>query len=239
MIEWQNAIVINIIQESSSVKRFFLTVEKTNHFIFIPGQFITLDLPIHEKKNKRFRSYSIASSADGGNVIELIISLHPLGLGTQYLFNEISVGDNLVFRGPQGVFVLPEIVVQPIIFICTGTGIAPFRSMLKKLYDEHHKLDTHLIYGCRKREHILYFNEMIELQQENRGFHYHISLSQPDIKEDGFNTGYVHPVYEKLLIDLDNPLIYLCGWKNMIDEAIERLLKAGIDKKNIRYELYG
>ena len=238
-MEWQNAIVTDIIQESSSVKRFSLSIEGTDHFTFIPGQFITLDLPIHEKKNKRIRSYSIASSADGGNLIELIISLHPLGLGTQYLFNEINVGDKLVFRGPQGVFVLPEIIEQPIIFICTGTGIAPFRSMLKKLYTEQHKPVTQLVYGCRKKEQILYYDEMIALSKENSGFHYHVTLSQPDQQLAGISTGYVHPIYEKLLKELNNPLIYLCGWRNMIDEAIVRLQEAGIDKKNIRYELYG
>ena len=238
-MEWQNAIVTDIIQETAAIKRFFLQVEGVNSFSFVPGQFITLDLPIHDKKSKRMRSYSIASAADGENRIELIISIHPLGVGTRYLFNEVKVGDCLVFRGPQGVFTLPAVIEQPIIFICTGTGIAPFRSMLKMLYANNKAYTTHLVFGCRTTEDILYYQEMKSLEQQQKGFHYHIALSRCNTIEEGFYNGYVHALYEQLLPNLTNPMIYLCGWKNMIDEANQNLLNAGIDKKNIRFELYG
>ena len=239
MIEWQNAIVVDIIQESPGIKRFFLQVEGTDSFAFVPGQFITLDLPIHEKKSKRMRSYSIASAADGENIIELIISIHPLGAGTNYLFNEINIGDKLVFRGPQGVFTLPASIEQPILFICTGTGIAPFRSMLKQLYANNSEHITHLVFGCRTKEDILYYYEMKNMELQHTGFHYHVALSRLDSIEEGFNKGYVHYIYEELLTTIPNPLIYLCGWREMIDEANQRLLQAGIDKKNIHFELYG
>ena len=74
----------------------------------MPGQFVTLDLPIHEKSSKRWRSYSIASWPDRTNVFELIIVLDKKGAGTPYLFNEVEVGTRLSFRGPQGVFTLKE-----------------------------------------------------------------------------------------------------------------------------------
>ena len=93
------------------------------------------------RKIKRWRSYSIASWPDGTNVYELLIVLLEGGAGTTYLFNEVKVGSELVFRGPQGVFVLPENIEKDIFFICTGTGIAPFRSMLNfiKLHAVSHK----------------------------------------------------------------------------------------------------
>jgi CDP-4-dehydro-6-deoxyglucose reductase len=56
-----------------------------NVFDFKPGQFVTIDLPIHEKPNKRIRSYSIASWPDGTNVFELLIVLAEHGLGTHFL----------------------------------------------------------------------------------------------------------------------------------------------------------
>jgi CDP-4-dehydro-6-deoxyglucose reductase len=78
------------------------------NLILFQGQFVTLDLPIHEKPNKRIRSYSIASWPDGTNVLELVIVLLEGGLGTTYLFNNIVVGSELTLRGPQGVFTLDE-----------------------------------------------------------------------------------------------------------------------------------
>src|SRR6188508_2077499 len=127
---WRTGKVIDIIQETHNTRRYFIQIPELEKFDFIPGQFVTLDLPIHEKPNKRIRSYSIASWPDGTNVLELVIVLLEGGLGTTYLFNNIVVGSELTLRGPQGVFTLDDEDLQKeIIMICTGTGIAPFRSM--------------------------------------------------------------------------------------------------------------
>ena len=70
--DWQQGIVTNIIDETPVTKRFMIRVPGVEKFDFQPGQFVTLDLPIHEKKTKRWRSYSIASAPDGSNQFELI-----------------------------------------------------------------------------------------------------------------------------------------------------------------------
>ena len=49
-----------IVDETSNTKRFYFEIPSLEKFDFIPGQFVTMDLPIHEQKNKRWRSYSIS-----------------------------------------------------------------------------------------------------------------------------------------------------------------------------------
>src|ERR1700722_8737493 len=105
---WQTGKVIRIEQEAAQTRRFWIELSGMQSFDFQPGQFVTLDLPIHEKINKRIRSYSIASWPDGSNVIELVIVLLEGGAGTTYLFNHVKEGSELQMRGPQGVFTLPE-----------------------------------------------------------------------------------------------------------------------------------
>src|SRR3954469_3081670 len=107
---WRTGKVIRIEDATPTTRRFWIEIPELERFDFKPGQFVTLDLPIHEKKNKRWRSYSIASHPDGTNVIELVIVLLEGGAGTQYLFDNIVVGSELTFRGPQGVFTLPETI---------------------------------------------------------------------------------------------------------------------------------
>jgi CDP-4-dehydro-6-deoxyglucose reductase len=68
---WRTGIVTRIQDETYNTKRFWIQVPELETFDFIPGQFVTLDLPIHEKPNKRWRSYSIASPPDGSNTFEL------------------------------------------------------------------------------------------------------------------------------------------------------------------------
>src|SRR5258706_8158936 len=97
---WHKGKVIRIDDHTHNIKRFWIEVPDASSFDFVPGQFITLDLPIHEKVNKRWRSYSIASWPDNTNVFELIIVLLEGGIGTKYLFNEVKIGSELSFRGP-------------------------------------------------------------------------------------------------------------------------------------------
>jgi len=72
---WRTGIITRIEQETENTRRFWVQVPELDRFDFVPGQFVTLDLPIHEKPNKRWRSYSIASWPDGSNIFELVIVL--------------------------------------------------------------------------------------------------------------------------------------------------------------------
>lgn len=234
---WRKGKVIRIENETADTKRFWIAVPELENFDFQPGQFVTLDLPIHEKPNKRWRSYSIASSPDGTNVFELVIVLDKTGAGTPYLFNEVTVGTELSFRGPQGVFTLRQPLDADLVMICTGTGIAPFRSMLHHIRNQQilYK-NIYLIFGCRTKNTLLYYNELAQLQQELPNFHYIPVLSRE--RWEG-RSGYVHPVYEEILSDKRPAYFYLCGWKGMLDEARQRITDMGYDRKAIHLELYG
>jgi CDP-4-dehydro-6-deoxyglucose reductase len=194
---WRKGIITRIENETYNTRRFWISIPELERFDFIPGQFVTIDLPIHEKPNKRWRSYSIASWPDGTNVFELLIVLLDGGMGTTYLFNEVKEGSELTLRGPQGVFVLPENIDQDLYFICTGTGIAPFRSMVHyiQLHNVPHK-DIYLLFGTRKKEDLLYLEEFRDLEKQVPGFHYLPTLSRE--KWDGC-CGYVHAIYENLV----------------------------------------
>ena len=234
---WRSGKVIRIENETSDTRRFWIEVPDLASFDFIPGQFVTLDLPIHEKPNKRWRSYSIASWPDGTNIFELIIVLDKMGAGTTYLFNEVVVGSELLFRGAQGVFTLKEPIENDLVLVCTGTGIAPFRSMIHHLHNNQipHK-NIHLVFGCRTRDTILYYEEMVGLQEKIEGFRYTPTLSREQWEG---RSGYVHAIYEELCADRPPANFFLCGWKGMIDEARTRIAAMGYDKKAVHFEIYG
>ena len=234
---WRKGIVTRIEDHTHNTRQFWLQVPELERFDFVAGQFITFDLPIHEKPNKRVRSYSIASWPDGTNTFELLIVLAEFGLGTHYLFEQVSIGSELTLRGPQGVFILPEKMEKDIYLVCTGTGIAPFRSMINYIYLHNIPFkDIHMIFGCRTQGDLLYHEEMKEMEGKLPGFHYHPTLSRE--QWDG-HTGYVHPIYEDLCKEKPDARFYLCGWKQMIDEAKKRIMEMGYDRKAIHQELYG
>src|ERR1700740_2096 len=170
---WRKGRFIRIEKMTEATWRFWIEIPELEKFDFKPGQFVTLDLPIHEKPNKRWRSYSIASHPDGTNIVELVIVLLEGGLGTNYLFNHVSVGSELTLRGPQGVFTLPKVIEKDLFFICTGTGIAPFRAMSHHILNHNiaHR-DIFLIFGCRQFCDCLYRRELTELAEKIPAFHY-------------------------------------------------------------------
>jgi len=244
MQQWQQGKVIAIEQEAPATRKFF--IQTADIFNFEPGQFVTLDLPIHEQKNKRWRSYSIASYPNNSNVFELIIVWLDGGAGTTYLFNNVTIGTSLTLRGPQGKFVLPQTIEKDLYLICTGTGVAPFRSMVNyiKQQAKQHK-NIYLVFGCRKVEDCLYKDELLNLEKTLPNFYYKPCFSREENIESWGNKGYVHGVYESIIESnkvnetISPATFYLCGWKNMIDEAKQRILSFGYDKHDIHLELYG
>jgi ferredoxin-NADP reductase len=250
---WVQGIVTKVLDETPSTRRFFIQIPSVESFDFEPGQFVTLDLPIHEVKNKRWRSYSIASWPNGTNEFELVIVKLEGGSGTSWLWQNGHAGSELTLRGALGKFVLPATLDRDLYLICTGTGIAPFRSMVHHIHEKqipHNNI--YLVFGTRVTPDLLYLSEMKELEKELKGFEYLPVCSRiPADNPDGLPTGYVHEVYKNLVLSkpsstsedgltVPSPAyFFLCGWKNMIDEARNTLQELGYDKKSIHYELYG
>jgi len=238
--KWYHGTVIRIKTETSNTKRFWVEVPEVDSFAFEAGQFVTMDLPVHEKRLHRWRSYSLANAPEGGNVLEFCIVKLEGGLASRYFFEEVKEGTTLKFKGPDGTFTLPKDLNGKMVWVCTGTGVAPFRSMLKDIHNR--KLPfrhIHLIFGTRYEDGILYRDEFEAMQKEWPNFQYDIALSRvPDW--EGYK-GYVHQIYQAQYAKPDpDTHFYLCGWSNMIDDAVANLIvKMGYDKSQIHYELYG
>ena len=237
---WHEASVIHIQQASPTTKRFWLSVDNHSEFQFQPGQFITLDLPTGEKRRDRWRSYSIANPPNQAGVIELCIVFQEQGLASEYFFKRVKRGTRLRFKKPAGTFTLPLQIDRDLVFICTGTGVTPFRSMLWHLYQtgrDHRQL--HLIFGTRNHLGILYKKEFDFLSTHLPGFRYSIALSRQDSTE--YHRGYVHDIYRRQYAGKRSDILfYLCGWQKMIDQAAEHLYsELGYERGQILYELYG
>lgn len=238
---WYDSIITKIEAASPNVKRFWLETPGVERPDFQAGQFITMDLPIGDKRLQRWRSYSIASAPnDDPNLLEFCIVRAPDGMGSHYLFDEVQPGSAVRWKGPEGAFTLPDPIEKDLVLICTGTGVAPFRSMLRDLqHSEKSHRNIHLIFGTRTEKDILYREEFENLTRTMPGFRYDVALSrQPDWP--GYQ-GYVHQIYMEHYAEKRPDVgFYLCGWSNMIDEAVANLIVTlGYERTQLHYELYG
>lgn len=228
------AVIEQILWASPNVKRFFLRPISDSPLLFAPGQFITLKLPDNEGGTYE-RSYSIANAPDESGLLELCIVLKTEGKVTPVLW-EMKVQQSLEISEALGTMLLPEIWDKELCFVCTGTGVAPFRSMIGSLLaNSIHQHPIHLVFGNRTAQDILYREEFEQWAKTFDNFHFYPVLSQQQWEG---RTGYVHATYEQLFADGRDAHFYVCGWKAMCAEARQRLKTLGYNRRQYTFEQY-
>lgn len=221
-------------QLSDSVRSYRFSYPLSDDFL--PGQFVMLDLPIDAEFSTR--SYSIASAPNKEGWIELCIVLKPGGSGTEYLFDHVKEGDQVRISKPQGKFVLDHGQTGPVCMICTGTGVAPFRSMIQNIREGSGNLarPLYLFFGNRYENDILYRKEWEELEKKDANFHFVPVLSREENWKGA--RGYVHEHYLPYAVQDASFCFYLCGWSDMVREAKNKLKELGFSRKQLKFELY-
>lgn len=215
--------ISNIEHLAPDVIRVNLRLPPTTDFIFMPGQYIDVI-----GLNGIRRSYSLASTDLAGKNLELHIRAVPSGSMSDYWFNHAKVNDLLRLNGPLGTFFLREIGGMDLIFLATGTGIAPVKSMLESLAQQSNgqlPKSTTVLWGGR-HFHDLY----LKVDEISGDFTYIRVLSRPAADWSGAK-GYVQEVLMNLKPDLDSAVVYACGSNAMIQSAKILLIEAGLPAK--------
>ena len=225
---------IKSIEEISKDVKIF-TLELDKGITFRAGQFLTL---IVEENGKRFTApYSIASSPKEKKQIQFAIKLVNAGNVTSRLWKKIE-GDEINLMGPRGGFGIKNNDKDNLIFIGTGTGIAPLKSMIKSLLEENTKKSLTLIFGERFENQILFEKELQELENKYKNFKFIRVISKPSENY----VGRSEPVYTYINatrdVEIGNSEAYLCGMSEMVEECKEKLIKNGMEEENIFFEKY-
>jgi CDP-4-dehydro-6-deoxyglucose reductase len=199
---------------------------------FVPGQFLSLTRRIGE--DEITRAYSIASPPGNGR-FALCANLVPDGHFSPFLFG-MEPGDEIDFKGPYGAFILRRPVADSI-FVATGTGIAPFRSMLHNCVAENPERLFTLVFGVRHEHGLLYHEEWVAMAREYPNFTYMPTLSKPTHTWTGL-TGRVQAHALQALGERRDVDVYICGMKEMVDDLRSKLKEIGLDRKRMIYEKY-
>jgi ferredoxin-NADP reductase len=207
-------------------------------FGFVAGQWLSL------KTNKPdgeeiTRAYSIASAPTETNKFALCLNRVQDGFMSNHLC-DMKEGDEISCQGPFGNFILRP-PMRDTLLIATGTGIAPFRSMLQWLFHapeerhEHHQV--WLVFGSRYEKDIYYHDEFLQLAHEHSNFRYLPTLSRGDENWKSLR-GYVQDHVPAIVGGRTDMHAYICGLKKMITANRDLLKSLGWDRKSIIYEAY-
>lgn len=210
-------------------------------FRFEPGQWVSLRLPLLDDHHRPLRrSYSLASVPDGTGRFELVVSRVEGGRSSQWL-HEAPEGTQLEVKGPQGQFLFaPE--PSPSLLVATGTGVAPFRGMVRLALAAGGDEPLWLLAGFRTLDEALYREELEALSRGHPRFRLELSLSRPG-QGWGGRTGYVQGHVAELWRELSRfgrAQAYVCGVKKMLGEVREVLRgQLGVERQRVHLESYG
>lgn len=225
--------VIQIKELGNNTRNFFL--ESPKDFSFVPGQFISVLIPYKAGIVKR--SYSLCSTGIEDGTISLCINKLKNGMGTSYLFS-INEGDYLSFVGPMGAFKLRDKSLQrDILFVSTGTGIAPFTGMIPYAL-EHNNNEITLFAGYGSENVVLYDKLFRNLLQKFKNFRYAPIISRPENLNYSGEKGHVQDLIDKYLSRGFEGDVYICGRSDMVKDVCSFLENRGINKDRIYFEKY-
>ena len=211
---------------------------------FEPGQYLTIGCESNGKLVQR--PYSVASSPrDAADGYEFYIRLVNGGMFTPLLWR-LEEGHGMSMKGPKGKFVLEPQDDRQHVFISSGTGIAPFISMMKTLLHDGSPRPAIVLHGA-SYEYDLGYRELLEEWQRDRTYPltYVPSVSRPSAPDNAGWTGrtgrvetIVPQVYDELGLTTENSIAYICGNPDMISSVDTLLLERGFPEEQIKKELY-
>ena len=220
-------------------KHLEFEVSALAQFRFVPGQWLSLKTSTADGEEIT-RAYSLASAPSGDSRFALCLNRVQDGFMSNFLC-DMKEGAEISCQGPFGDFI-PRRPIADTIFIATGTGIAPFRSMLQWLFDpsqessRDHK-QFYLVFGNRTDGDIYYHDEFLHFAHQHTNFHYLPTLSRGGTAWQGLR-GYVQEHVSGIATGRPDMRAFICGLDKMVKTNRDLLISLGWDRKAIRYEKY-
>lgn len=236
--------VKEIYKETSdcSVVTFDIPEELTSEFKFRQGQHLTLKADIDGEDTRR--SYSLCSSPLE-NTWQVAVKQIPEGKFSTYVNTQLQSGDTLEVMSPSGTFGVEAQTEEPknYLFFCAGSGITPILSMIKTHLAIEPNATCKLFYVNKTAKSIIFKEELEQLRNTYFGrleIYYFLTKEKRDI--DLFNGRFDDEKMQmltKTFIDIpDTSEVFLCGPEDMVNYVSDYLVKAGLPKDLVHFELF-
>jgi len=229
------AVLERIVQHTADTRSLFLRPVNGQGVLFQPGQFLSLLLPVDGETLTR--PYSIASSPEDGELLEICLNEVPGGKGSHYLFS-LTNGARLDFTGPWGAFKLDSPPAAECVFLADGTGIAPIRPMIRRVLESEHSFPVHLLYYAEDEGHLLYRDEFFAWGQRHSRFAFEPILPIPPNGWRGLR-GMLQEHVEARYVRRDTDRsrhFYICGVGMPVTQLRDLLRGAGYQRRAVQYE---
>jgi ferredoxin-NADP reductase len=236
-LNWQDVPVVELISETE--RTVSIVLESPEWGGYLPGQHVDVRLTAPDGYQAQ-RSYSIASAPDD-DVLVLTVERLEDGEVSSYLAGELRAGDELELRGPiGGYFVWEPSVAGPVLLVAGGSGIVPFRSMLRHRAAAGSSVPVRLMYSSRSLDEVIYREELMRFAADDE-LDVRLVLTR-EWPQDW--QGHRGRIDSGLLDEVswspnERPLILICGPTGFVESVADTLVQRGHTPDLIRTERFG
>jgi len=237
-LTWQLATVAEIVTDTTNTSSIVLDAEHwAGH---LAGQHVDVRLTAEDGYEAQ-RSYSIASAPEDD---QLVLTVERLDDGevSPYLVGELRKGDELELRGPiGGYFVWKQSDGGPLQMLAGGSGIVPFRSMLRHRAAVESSVPARLLYSSRSLDELIYREELERFGAQDDAVDVRFTLTRKWPEDWSGHRGRIDPALldEVTWSAAERPLTYICGPNGFVEAAAGWLVASGHDPRRIKTERFG
>ncbi len=231
----------SIITETPSVKTFRLLPASGEHcipFTFVSGQFLNLAFWIGGARMNR--SYSISSSPNQREHVDLTVRREPRGAVSRHIVDLLKVGDIIEAGGPVGKFTFDGTEADSIVLISGGVGITPMVSISCYLTEKSWPGEIYFIYVCRTPADYILADTIAALERGNPKLYVIVTMTRPEGTDWQGPRGHLtEELLSQSVPELTSRRIHLCGPLPMMDATKALLTEMGVPPEQLKTEAFG
>ncbi|MBP5856244.1 hybrid-cluster NAD(P)-dependent oxidoreductase [Marivibrio halodurans] len=230
---------VMVIPEAPDVKSFCFKTADDSWFRYMPGQFITIELPIGDRA-RLMRTYTLSSSPSRPLSISITVKAQPDSVGSRWLLDNLKVGDRIKAYGPGGLFSFMMYPAERYLFIAAGSGVTPMMSMTRWLFDNGEHSDIALVNCARRPSELLFANELRRMAQRvpDIKLSFVVEEDDPYAAWAGYRGRMNQLMLELMAPDYMEREIFCCGPEPFMKTVRDVLNLAGFDMAHYHEESF-
>ena len=238
--KWRGQLGIeSIARETPNIKTFRLRSPGGGAlpFTFLPGQFLNVALNIGGERMNR--SYSISSSPNEQDYVELSVKREDRGAFSRHIVDLWKVGDAVEAGGPVGKFTFDGTEADSVVLISAGVGITPMMSIVRYLSEQSWPGDIFFIFTCRNPADYIFEKALAALASRNPKLHVIVTMTKPGPDWKGPRGRITKELLAQSVPDIVSRRVHVCGPLTMMEATKALLRELGVADDRVKAEAFG